>query len=143
MIDPRARSIVASEDPLDERIDVAVAALQARRFRFGHETELQEELQAALAAEGMSFAREVRLSPRDRIDLLEDDPAPLGGAIGIEVKVDSSIFAIAQQVARYAEHARIGAIVLVTSQLQHTQARGAQLVNGKPFRLVYVGGASF
>ncbi len=143
MTDSRTRSIVASEDPLDERLDVVVAELQSRRFRFGHEAELQEALQAALAAEGMSFAREVRLSKRDRIDLLEDDLAPLGGAIGIEVKVDSSMFAITQQVARYAEHERIGAIVLVTSRLQHTQARGAQRVTGKPFRLVYVGGASF
>lgn len=142
MIHAGYRSIVASEDPLNERLDVVVAELQSRRFRFGQEAELQEELQAALAVEGMRFAREVRLSARDRIDLLEDDPEPLGGAIGIEVKVDSTIFAITKQITRYAAHARIGAIVLVTSQLQHTRARGAQLVNGKPFRLVYVGGAS-
>lgn len=127
--------------PLEARLAAVARAIETRRFRFTDEDELQAGLHVALAEEGLSFTREVVLSTRDRIDLLEDGEGLPGGAIGIEVKIAGTLGGIARQAERYAEHARIGAVVLVTSRMQHTTLRKANVAKGKPFRLIYVGSA--
>lgn len=128
-------------DPIEERIAKVAEVFETRRFRFTDENELQEGLHTALGEDGHRFLREVILSPRDRIDLLEAGVNLPGGAIGIEVKIAGTLGEISRQLARYAEQPRIGALILVTAKMQHTGLRAAQLTHGKPFRLVYVGGA--
>ncbi len=79
--------------------------------------------------------REVVLGDKDRIDFL------IGGDIGIEVKLQTSLAQMTRQLHRYAAHERIGALVLLTTSarlklLPHT-------LNGKPIRVVYLAARSF
>ncbi len=128
-------------ETLEERLVVVEEILKTRRFRFTEEAELQEGIHLALTEMGLSFTREVSLTPRDRIDLLEDGKHLVGGAIGIEVKIAGTLGALSRQVERYAEHDRVGAVILVTSKMQHTAIGNTTTANGKLFRVVYVGGA--
>lgn len=84
------------------------------RPRYRHPTDelrLQEEIAAVFAAAGVAFEREVMLTPKDRIDFLV-------GAVGIEIKVKGAAHAVARQLLRYAEHERIGELVLFTTRTQ-------------------------
>ncbi|MGH2878927.1 MAG: hypothetical protein ACRDK4_04880 [Solirubrobacteraceae bacterium] len=107
-----------------------VEALRAVRFNYGDEDRLQEGIAAALAAVGFDVEREVRLSARDRIDLLV-------GRVGIEVKVAGSPGSVANQLLRYAKSDRIDGLVLVTSRVRHL----APMVLGKPIEVVQLAGA--
>lgn len=94
------------------------AALQARRIAvalskvkvsLSSEAAAQRDITAALTASGIEYETEVRLSARDRIDVL-------CGTIGIEIKVKHSRRDIWHQLLRYAEHDRIEALVLATGR---------------------------
>lgn len=61
---------------------------------------------AVLAAD-MEVRSEVRLSPRDRIDIM-------AGACGVEIKVAGSRRAVYGQLGRYAASDKVGALVLAT-----------------------------
>ena len=112
-----------------------LAELLARtKFRFSDEYGLQDGIEALLKREGVSYQREVRLSPRDRIDFLLGD-------IGIEVKVDSSEIVVERQLMRYATDPRIGSLILVSSRFRHQSM--PQFLNGKPLRSVYLIGSIF
>lgn len=86
-------------------------AIRSFDFRYGDEDQLQQGLAAALESEGFDVKREVRLSARDRIDLVV-------GRVGIEVKVAGAASSVARQLARYAQHDLEG-LVLVTNKLRH------------------------
>lgn len=81
-------------------LDRVVAAIHANRYRYANEGDLQQGLAVALERSGLTPAREVRLSPRDRIDLLVD-------GVGIEVKVASSTASVLRQLTRYAASDRL------------------------------------
>lgn len=112
---------------MSDALDQVVAAVRARRFRHVHEDELQLGIAEVLAAAGLEAEREVRLSPRDRIDFLV-------GTVGVEVKVAGTAAAAKRQLERYAESDRVEELVLVTDRVQ----AGAQpaTINGKPLRVV-------
>lgn len=120
-------------DVLDEIVDVVAS----RRYRFESEEQLQAQIADALVASGLMGEREFRLSDRDRVDILVWNGNDTSFCrFAVEVKIDGSTSAVAAQLARYAEHEDVDAIVLVTSKAKH-RAVPAEL-NGKPVRVVQV-----
>ncbi len=103
------------------------AALETVLFRlrpFGaNEAKVQEQIAEALTSGGVEFKREVKLSPKDRIDFLV-------GTVGIEVKVKGRTADVEAQLLRYAASDRITELVLITARAQH--AKVALELNGKP-----------
>lgn len=106
--------------------------VRTARFSFGDEDALQAGIADALINAGYAVAREVRLTARDRIDLL------VHGGIGIEVKIAGSASAARRQLARYAEHESIKELILVTRSARHT---APETLNGKPVTVVNLSGA--
>jgi len=100
------------------------ALLGAQRYRHVNELELQDGLALVMRRAGLVFERELILSPKNRIDFLID-------GIGIEVKVDGGLSAVARQLQRYMAEPRITSLLLVTarSQLKHGLP---SVLGGKP-----------
>ena len=111
-------------------VQLVLEAIRAHAYAFADEAELQDGLAAVLAPLGA--ARELRCGPADRIDFL------LPGGIGIEVKIDGSLSALTRQVHRYAQRDEIAALIVVTNR--HRLAQLPETMNGKPVRVVRVGG---
>jgi len=88
-----------------------VLLLGSYRFDTSTERVLQDGIAQALHNSGVPFVREVRLSQRDRIDFMV-------GRIGVEVKIGGSFSALARQLYRYAESAKLDALVLVSSRVR-------------------------
>lgn len=97
-------------------IEVQHPAMIARRIttlilkskiNLSTEAAAHRDIATVLEGAGLEFQSEVRLSNRDRIDLL-------CGTVGIEVKVGHSRREIWRQLQRYARHDRIEALVLAT-----------------------------
>jgi hypothetical protein len=112
-----------------------VEALLARyQFTFMSEDELQEAIHEVLARHVVEATREVRLSGRDRIDLLTAD------GVGIEVKCSRSATTadVLRQLQRYATHDSVRELLLVTTRGAHTSIPVA--VGGKPCRVLFVRG---
>lgn len=107
------------------------AAIRAHRYHHAHEDGLQEGIMQALTAAGIPAEREVRLAPRDRVDVLS-------GGVGVEVKVAGSPESVLAQLQRYATHDRITALVLVTTRSRHRAM--PETVGGKPLEVIYLGG---
>ena len=103
-------------------------ALTAARIRCSTESQMHDDVAAALEAGGIPFSRERDLSARDRVDFLS-------GATAIECKIDGSPTDVARQLIRYAESKEVDGIILVTSRTR----LGHHLPNdidGKPIRVV-------
>lgn len=73
---------------------------------------LQDTLAFALARDGITFEREVRLTPEDRIDFLV-------GGVGIELKIDGSGHRLLRQLSRYARSPRVERLIVVTTRAHH------------------------
>lgn len=93
------------------------------RYRWRTEDDLQAAIFETLAASGFEPRREVRLSERDRIDLMV-------GRVGVEIKVAGEPPAVLRQLGRYAESDDVDALVLVTARARHIQLPADVL--GKP-----------
>lgn len=111
-------------------VELVLSALRAR-YRFQHEKELQRLLGIQLARAKITYTPEVKLSAEDRIDFLI-------GTIGVEVKIKGSQKDVVDQLLRYAQHERIGSLILVTTRLQHLVAFPTTL-HGKPCTSLYIG----
>lgn len=112
-----------------------VALLETFRFNAVREAELQECVSLALRRERVRFDREVGLTGADRIDFLLDD------GVGLELKVDGSVSAIARQVQRYCEAEVIRELVVGTTRMAHAVAlRNVGSFHGKPVRVVRLKG---
>lgn len=85
-----------------------ISALRQHRFRLGDEKRLQTEIAACLSNANISFAREVRLDGKNRIDFLAD-------RIGIEIKIKGGRMDIYRQLQRYAAFDGIGELILITN----------------------------
>lgn len=90
-----------------------VAALSAATLTYTDEVSLHEDMSRVLSAADVDHTREVRLTPRDRIDFLTAD------GVGIEVKVAGSLAAVTRQMTRYAAHPDVRELVLVTTKANH------------------------
>lgn len=110
--------------------DIA-AIVRRSRLRYANEDELQEGLAAALTAAGARVEREVRLTSRDRIDLLV-------GTIGIEVKIAGDARRVERQLERYAASDRVTDLILVTNRARHTPPG---MIDGKPVTRILLLGA--
>jgi hypothetical protein len=111
--------------------DSVIEVLSHCRFSFVDEDRLQAGIAAALADVGVSSEREVRLAPRDRIDLL-------ASRVGIEVKVAGSAESAWRQLNRYATSDRVDELVLVTTRASHRAL--PREVLGKPLSVWFLGG---
>ena len=109
-----------------------VASLRRQRYRVGQERWLQEDIEASLVALGVSFAREARLASGERIDFLVE------GGIGIEAKTRCPPRQIFRQLERYAGHAAITTLVLITGTALGLPAS----IKGKPLFCVSTGRAA-
>lgn len=110
---------------------VVLDVLRAHRYHFSGEHQLQEGLALALTEAGLPVRREVRLTARDRVDLLT-------GRVGIEVKVAGSAETVLRQVQRYATSDLLDALIVVTTRATHRAL--PDVVGGKPLAVIYVGG---
>lgn len=109
-------------------METIIRAIERYRFMTSSEAELQDAIESVLERERFVFDREVRLSPRDRIDFMVE------GGIGIEVKVAGSLAALTRQLHRYAQHEAVKGIIVVTTTARHCGI--PRELNGKPVRLV-------
>lgn len=112
--------------------DDVVHAIRSRRCRFGSESQLQDDVAAALTAVWIAHEREVRLGPKDRIDFL------CAGGTGIECKVEGGPSAVLGQLVRYSVYELVTGLILVTSRRTH-RFRATE-IGGIPFRVIWVAG---
>lgn len=99
-------------------------------YRFANEIELQDGIARVLGLAHVTFEREVRLTPKERIDFI------VGEGIGVEVKIAGAFADVIRQMQRYAEHPRITALVLATTCMRHDHVP-LSLV-GKPCTTIYL-----
>ena len=88
-----------------------VAALSDHVYRAARERALQDAIETVLRGKGFRVEREFRLNDRDRPDFVVDR------CVAVEVKMRASGSAVLSQLARYAAHDRVRAIVVATPRL--------------------------
>lgn len=108
-----------------------IDAIRSFRFRYVNEDELQRGLTGALEQAGFVVRREVRLTARDRIDLLV-------GRIGIEVKIAGNAETVNRQITRYLASDELDGVILVTSRVRHFEPAPTA---GKPVVVMQIAGA--
>jgi hypothetical protein len=106
-----------------------IKALSAHSFGFTTERDLQDGIAGALAASGVPFEREAHLSASDVPDFM-------CGRVAVEVKIKGSLASVTRQLHRYAQHAEVDEILLVTTRAAHT--RVARSIGGKAVSLFYI-----
>jgi hypothetical protein len=105
-----------------------IRTIQSNRFSLSGEKQTQVQIGDALAAAGIPFEREVRLSDEDIVDFMVD-------GIAVEVKIKGQRKAIYRQLERYAAHERVRAVLLVTAvSMQLPPA-----INSKPAKVASLG----
>lgn len=119
-----------AEDPAAGVAQV-VAAIAGGRYTCRREVDFQAAVAAAVEHAGLPAAREVRLSPQDRLDLL-------CGTVAIEVKTTGPVAGVLKQLQRYAAHEQVTGLVLATTRVQHGQL--PDTVSGKPLAVVLLRG---
>lgn len=119
--------------PAPVTAEQVTTAIRAHRYHYAHEDGLQAGITEALTGAGLPARREVRLAPRDRLDVL-------AGGVGIEVKVAGSPDSVLGQLQRYATSEQITALVLVTTVAR--QRAMPEQVGGKPLSVIYLGGVA-
>lgn len=106
------------------------------------ETAFQNAIAGALLNKlpGHVIKRELVLGPNDRPDfgLVMDDHRWLA----VEAKIKGSTTEIERQLARYAQHRDIGAVLLVSTRTRHG-AITATTMNGKPVQVVIIAAQVF
>lgn len=111
--------------------DVATV-IGAYIFCCANEDGLQEGIAGALSVEGYYPEREVRLTTRDRVDILV-------GRVGVEVKIAGRADRVLRQLTRYAASDRVDELLLATTRASHRTLPST--VSGKPLIVVHIGGA--
>lgn len=96
-------------EPEYHSIDQVVKVLESLRVGLVmEEHNLQQLISESLSRAGLSFTREYKLGPRNRIDFL------IAGGIGVEVKKGKPNRQIViNQLMRYTEHQEIRSLILV------------------------------
>ncbi len=115
-----------------DRARDVIAILRRYRMPVSTEALLQAAIAEVLTREAVTFQRETVLSARDRPDFL------LPPGLAIEVKIKGPVSAVLRQLERYAEHDRVGAVLLVTTRPDHIVPAE---INGKPILCVCIGSA--
>lgn len=121
-------------------LDVIRDRLAIYGFTPIHEADLQDQVAAALAMDGVTIDREV-LAARGRYDLLV---RVNGASVVLELKVSGSAPAVERQAQRYALTDGIDAVAVVTTsnRLAHELVKPAgDTLGGKPFAVIRLRGA--
>lgn len=116
-------------DVIDVLAGRVVSVLKRARLATGREDDTQADIARALAATGIHFQRERRLTLSDRPDFLVE------GGLVIEVKLRAPKAAIYRQLERYARHDATRGILLVSA----TAMGLPPAIEGKPAYLLSVG----
>jgi len=116
----------------NEDLMAVVRLLRTTSLPFHSEAALQDAVEFALKSAALSFTREHRLTPRDRIDFLCDS------GVGVECKVEQSAATVLRQLLRYADCHEVRSLVLVTSCNAHRTA--LKTLKGKSFHVVWIAG---
>ena len=116
-------------------VEHIIKTIRSYRLRFATETQLQEDLAKAFAAENIEVQRELILDQSNRIDLYIPSLK-----LGIECKIAGSPTAVLDQLIRYCKFAEIESLLLVTTRPQHRIP--TPTLRGKPCQTVWVGGSS-
>jgi hypothetical protein len=130
-----ARRLLQAEHEIPPSVDFVRRLIQQHRYRWASELDLQAGIHQALTEAGVDVRREVRLSARDRIDLLTST------GVGIEVKAHRPAEPpqrVMAQLARYSEHDELKALILVSTSTRHRFIQ--RTPSGMPVRFVLVGG---
>lgn len=112
---------------MDATPQEVAALLRSVRFNYVSEDELQRGIEQVLTDAKVTFEREVRLAPHDRIDFIVN-------GLGIEVKVKGATNDVIRQLQRYLEYERITAVMLVTTCARHRDV--PDTLRGKPVYVV-------
>lgn len=89
---------------------------------------MQDGVEHILRGNGVEYIREVRMGKRDRPDFM------VQGDIALEVKIKGSVSALLRQIARYASHERVKAVVIVSTRRLHGDI--PESLMGKPIVFV-------
>src|SRR3546814_2523709 len=81
---PRSERCASSAPMTDESLAKLAKMLRFGNFRLGHETLLQEDVEALFERNSVGFRREFILGPGERVDFL------VGDRIAVELKVKCS-----------------------------------------------------
>lgn len=111
-------------------------ALTARVWAAVTERDLQIGIAEVLKGIELRVEREYRLTDRDRLDfaIIVGDEAP--DILVIETKIDGSRVDTARQIARYAGHARVGGVMLVTTSARIAAGFRARILGRQCFPVV-------
>ncbi|MEN3308902.1 MAG: hypothetical protein V7603_5104 [Micromonosporaceae bacterium] len=110
--------------------------IQSHPYAYANEDELQAGIAGVLAEDDLTPRREVRLSDRDRLDVLVD----LGPrTLGIEVKIAGAAGDVRRQLLRYAASERVDELMLVTTVRRHLACLPDE-IGGKPLTRVLLRG---
>lgn len=109
---------------MPDKIEKLIGILSQLRVNVAtDEYEIQEKIEDLLDANGVSYKKEHRLAPRNRVDFLTD------AGIAIEVKKGKpNRLVVQRQLERYASFDQVKAVILVVE----TSLRVPKTVNGKP-----------
>lgn len=111
--------------------------LEGYRFSCAGEAELQTAVADVLTKNGVPFEREARIGKGERIDFLV-------GGVGLEIKVEGSVTAIARQLQRYAMAPDVSELLLATTRVAHTVTLGnLGRLMGKPVHVARLRGGLF
>lgn len=121
------RKLMAAE--LSMTPDQIARLLAGYRYHFTNERELQDGIERVLRDLrqeylGWDYQREYQLSAHDRPDFWLPE-----SSIAIEVKVGGTTSEVLRQLHRYAQHAHVAGLVLVSSRARHIIP---EQINGVP-----------
>lgn len=107
--------------------------LLTHTYQVGSEARLQPLLAKVLTDHGIAAEREVRVGPRERVDILT------GHGVAVEVKVAGTPDAVRRQLVRYAASPQVEAIVLATTRQAHRRLPAE--IGGKPVVVAWLSGS--
>jgi hypothetical protein len=90
---------------------------------------MQDALERSFSKSQFKVEREKKLSDKDRVDFFLNLTS---GGVAVECKVKGAPHSILLQLARYARHEAVSAVILITSK----SMRMPQEVEGKPLYMV-------
>lgn len=98
---------------IPDSITQIITVLTSHSYRASNEAVLQSALAKVLDKHHVMYERERRIGARDRIDFYVT--ASCGQHVGIEVKVQGALSAVAMQLHRYAESPDVDTLILATT----------------------------
>lgn len=117
-------------DPVEKQLEAVAGVLSDVVFNGHQESELQIAIENRLHWASISYEREHRFTPQDRVDFFLTN-----GGIAVECKVKGASAAIIRQLDRYMAQESVRGILLITTKMQHRATMPSQL-QGKPVKVL-------